>query len=73
MADNYLEKKFEELNSRPTKKEKARHRAWKRRMDAYRRKLSLSGDNHENDGSHGENDAKNNVESNRFGKGECTD
>ena len=73
MADNYLEKKFEELSSRPSKIERARHRAWKKRMEAYRRKLSLAGDNHEYNGSHGENDANNNIESNLFGKGERTD
>ena len=31
MADNYLEKKFEDM--------RARQRAWKKRMDAYRKKI----------------------------------
>lgn len=39
MADNYLEKKFEELQARKTKEQRARQLAWKKRMDAYRKKL----------------------------------
>ena len=54
MADNYLEKKFEDMRARAQAKqareERARQRAWKKRMDAYRKKLEaerlglLSGD-----------------------------
>ncbi len=40
MADNYLENKFEELQSRKAKEQRARQAAWKKRMDAYRRKLA---------------------------------
>lgn len=43
MADNYLEKKFEDVRARAQAKEareqRARQRAWKKRMDAYRRRL----------------------------------
>lgn len=40
MADNYIENKFEALQQRREKEKKARQAAWKKRMDAYRRKLS---------------------------------
>ena len=43
MADNYLEKKFEDMRARSAvrqaKEERARQLAWKKRMDAYRKKL----------------------------------
>ena len=43
MADNYLEKKFEDMRERASaqkaKEERMRQRAWKKRMDAYRRRL----------------------------------
>lgn len=43
MADNYLEKKFEDMRARNeaslAKEERARQRAWKKRMDAYRKRL----------------------------------
>ena len=43
MADNYLEKKFEDMRARQSaqaaKDERARQRAWKKRMDAYRKKI----------------------------------
>ena len=43
MADNYLEKKFEDMRARAQAKQareqRARQRAWKKRMDAYRKKL----------------------------------
>ena len=39
MADNYLENKFEALRLRREKEAKARQAAWKKRMDAYRKKL----------------------------------
>lgn len=39
MADNYLENKFEQLQARREKEKKARQAAWKKRMDAYRKKL----------------------------------
>lgn len=43
MADNYLEKKYEDLQARvqaqKLKEQRARQRAWKKRMDAYRQKL----------------------------------
>lgn len=43
MADNYLEKKFEDMLARQqakkAKEQRARERAWKKRMDAYRKQL----------------------------------
>ena len=43
MADNYLEKKFEDMRARSqdrqAKEERAHQRAWKKRMDAYRKRL----------------------------------
>ena len=43
MADNYLEKKFEDMRARSAARqaseERARQRAWKKRMEAYRKKL----------------------------------
>ncbi len=39
MADNYLENKFEELQARKAKEQRAKQIAWKKRMDAYRKKL----------------------------------
>ena len=39
MADNYLEKKFEDMQARRARQERAREMAWKKRMDAYRKKL----------------------------------
>lgn len=38
MADNYLEKKMEELQARKAKEARARQVAWKKRMDAYRKR-----------------------------------
>ena len=44
MADNYLEKKFEDMRARASaqqaKEERLRQRAWKKRMDAYRKRLT---------------------------------
>lgn len=39
MADNYLEKKMEELQARKAKEARAKQVAWKKRMDAYRKKI----------------------------------
>lgn len=39
MADNYLEKKYEDLQERRAKEQRAKQAAWKKRMDAYRKKL----------------------------------
>ena len=39
MADNYLEKKYEDLQARKAKEQRAKQVAWKKRMDAYRKKL----------------------------------
>ena len=39
MADNYLEKKMEALQNRKAKERHARQVAWKKRMDAYRKRL----------------------------------
>ncbi len=40
MADNYIENKFEELERRKAKEQRSRQVAWKKRMDAYRKKLA---------------------------------
>lgn len=45
MADNYLEKKYEELQARKAKEQRARQIAWKKRMDAYRKKLAALQEN----------------------------
>ena len=39
MADNYLEKKMEALQARKAKEQRAKQLAWKKRMEAYRRRL----------------------------------
>lgn len=39
MADNYLEKKMEMLQARKAKEQRARQIAWKKRMDAYKKRL----------------------------------
>ena len=39
MADNYLEKKMEALQARKAKEQRAKQIAWKKRMDAYRKRL----------------------------------
>ena len=39
MADNYLEKKMDELQARKAREQRARQVAWKKRMDAYRKRL----------------------------------
>lgn len=39
MADNYLEKKYDEYLERKAAAEKTRRLTWKKRMDAYRKKL----------------------------------
>lgn len=44
MADNYLEKKYEDLQARKAKEQRAKQIAWKKRMDAYRKKLAALSD-----------------------------
>lgn len=48
MADNYLEKKFEDMRERASakqaKEERLRQAAWKKRMDAYRKRLADEAD-----------------------------
>ena len=39
MADNYLEKKMEALQARKAKEQRAKQIAWKKRMEAYRKRL----------------------------------
>ena len=39
MADNYLEKKMEALQARKAKEQRAKQIAWRKRMDAYRKRL----------------------------------
>lgn len=45
MADNYLERKYDEYLRRKAEAEKAKRLAWKKRMDAYRKKLAETGSN----------------------------
>lgn len=40
MADNYLEKKMEALQARKAKEQRAKQTAWKKRIDAYRKRLA---------------------------------
>lgn len=39
MADNYIEKKMEEYRARKHAEEKARKLVWRKRLEAYRKKL----------------------------------
>ena len=39
MADNYLEKKYEALQARKAKEQRAKQIAWKKRMEAYRKRM----------------------------------
>ena len=41
MADNYLEKKYEDLQASKAREQRLRQAAWKKRMDAYRKRLEL--------------------------------
>lgn len=41
MADNYLEKRMEEYQARKAKEQRAKQVAWKKRMEAYRKKMEL--------------------------------
>ena len=41
MADNYLENKFEKMKEREAAKARARQEAYRKRMEAYRRKIAL--------------------------------
>ncbi|MDE6872220.1 MAG: hypothetical protein K2O58_06050 [Bacteroidales bacterium] len=43
MADNYLEKKMEAFRERKAAEQKARQAAWRKRMDAYRKKIQEQG------------------------------
>ena len=40
MADNYLEKRYDEYLERKAAAEKARRAAWKKQLDAYRKRLA---------------------------------
>ena len=39
MADNYLEKKYEAYQARKAKEQRLKQIAWKKRMEAYRKRL----------------------------------
>lgn len=41
MADNYLEKRMEEYQARKVKEARAKQVAWKKRMEAYRKRLEM--------------------------------
>ena len=45
MADNYLEKKMEAFQARKAKEQRAKQLAWKKRMDAYSKKLQAQAAN----------------------------
>ena len=60
MADNYLEKKYEELQARKAREQRSRQLAWKKRMDAYRRRLA--GQEEESVPAEGKSDAGINAE-----------
>ncbi len=49
MADNYLEKKYEEYLERKAAAEKAKRLAWKKRMDAYRKKMAAKEETKDDD------------------------
>ena len=51
MADNYLEKKMEDLQARKAKEQRAKQVAWKKRMDAYRKKLEAERENSSDSGA----------------------
>lgn len=51
MADNYLEKKYEDLQARKAKEQRARQIAWKKRMDAYRKRLEEGAARQEEEGN----------------------
>lgn len=40
MADNYLEKRYDDYLARKEKAEKARRASWKKRLNAYRKHLA---------------------------------
>ena len=40
MADNYLEKRYDEYVARKEAEQRKRQRAWKKQLEAYRKKLS---------------------------------
>ena len=40
MADNYLERRYDEYLERKAAAEKAKRTAWKKRLDAYRKRLA---------------------------------
>lgn len=51
MADNYLEKKMEDLQARKAKEQRAKQVAWKKRMEAYRKKLEAERENSNDSGA----------------------
>ncbi len=40
MADNYLEEKYEQFLNRKNAEHQAKCKIWKKRLDAYRKKLA---------------------------------
>lgn len=53
MADNYLEKRYDEYLQRRSDAEKAKRAAWKKRLKAYREKIKEKSGTEENDGPEG--------------------
>ena len=74
MADNYLEKKFEDMRARASaqqaKQERLRQRAWKKRMDAYRKRLAEAQGSGQNAGPEAGPNAEQNAEQ-EAGQGEA--
>lgn len=50
MADNYLEKKFADYEARKEAARKARNLVWRKRLEAYRRKLEQERASHPDGG-----------------------
>lgn len=53
MADNYLEKRYDEYLQRRSDAEKAKRAAWKKRLKAYREKMKEKSGTETTDGPEG--------------------
>lgn len=47
MADNYLERRYDEYLERKAAAEKAKRTAWKKRLDAYRKQMTVRAVNYQ--------------------------
>lgn len=50
MADNYLERRYDEYLERKAAAEKAKRTAWKKRLDAYRKQMTVRAVNYQSNG-----------------------